>query len=277
MDLLPQGAWFGLTRKRLYLMLLCLGFAVALLLVAYLGARTFLYFKARQAADLLERVYAVRIGDPESSLTTLFNRYEDRERESLLKLKPGTVVAVDPWHFYRSFSKHDWIDSSLRDFLFEFVPNTRRRLGLRAWIVGAGFDFKDGKVSAISVDLIVEGENEWLDGSSYLVRKLSEEALERRGIDIASHPDIAHYYAHWSHLHMGGETGEVLVNNLDEDANWEQLQAGREFNLRCLTSFRGCHSLCDLMPKATTYRHAHHYPGLGWNSGSWGPQDQSCE
>ena len=32
-----------------------------------------------------------------------------------------------------------------------------------------------------------------------------------------------------------------------------------------------------LMPKATRYRRQHDCPPLGWNSGSWGPQDRSCE
>jgi len=278
MRFLPQSAWFGLTRQRLRRFAITLAVVLALLIASYVAASTYLYLEARRADDLLHRVYSVRIGDPESLLTPLLYKYEDREHERIFHLKNQRVLAVNPWHFYGPFSRYQWVDNAIRSVLFDFDPNARRRMGLRAWYVGAGFDFENGKVSNVSVDVTVEGENEWLMGTSYLLPALSQEALHGRNVDTAGHPEMAHYYAHWSHLHMGGgETGEVLVNDLAFDANAEQMQAGREFNLRCLTSLRGCHSLCELMPLATRYRHAHGYPGLGWNSGSWAPQDQSCE
>jgi len=277
MRVFPKDAWFGLTRKRLRRLALAFVCGFVLIVALYLVARTYLYFKARQAADLLQRVYAIRIGAPESSLAPLLNKYEDREHERIFKLNNARIVSASPWHLYTPFSRREWIERAFRAVLFESVPDARRRLGLRVWNVGAGIDLEDGKVSNVSVDVTVEGENEWLMGTSDLLPSLSKEALHGRDVDIEHYPEMAHYYAHWSHLHMGMETGEVLVNDLAADANAEQMQAGREFNLRCLTSFRGCHSLCELMPLATSYRHAHGYPGLGWNSGSWARQDQSCE
>ena len=45
------------------------------------------------------------------------------------------------------------------------------------------------------------------------------------------------------------ETGEGLISNITPNATQVELQAARSINLDCLTSFRGCHSLCELLPR----------------------------
>jgi hypothetical protein len=129
----------------------------------------------------------------------------------------------------------------------------------------------------VEAGILVEGKSEWLMGNWSLVRVIDEERLRDYRVDVLQHPELARYFWHWSHLHMGMDTGEVLNNTVTIDADPEQFQAARQFNFACLNSWEGCNSLCSLMPSATRYRRDHGRSGLGWNSGSWAPQDRACE
>lgn len=47
------------------------------------------------------------------------------------------------------------------------------------------------------------------------------------------------------------------MNSVLARATPRDLKAARTINLSCLTSFQGCHSLCELMPDAFRYRQEH--------------------
>lgn len=260
------------------MLIILFGSAFGLMLVVYLAARAYLWHEERVAAQFLSQLEAVPIGVPAEPDLKRFRKYEDTWYEQQIHY-PATslLVRVDPWRLHHPFSRFDRLDSAVRMLLYSTWADWRRKAGLRLWDASASIATEDGKISSVEASIIVEGKSEWLMGNWLLVRKIDPKRLSDYRVDIKAHPESARYYWHWSHLHMGMDTGEVLNNVLSSDADAEQLRAGRELNLKCFSSLRGCNSLCDLMPKATRYRHQHNQLGLGWNSGSWAPQDQSCE
>ena len=94
MAVFPKEAWFGLTSQRLRRVALALVSGWVFMVALYRVARTYLYWQTREAADLLERVCAVRIGDPESSLAPLLNKYEDREHEPSCPPRSGSRLEL---------------------------------------------------------------------------------------------------------------------------------------------------------------------------------------
>jgi hypothetical protein len=134
------------------------------------------------------------------------------------------------------------------------------------------FEIRD---EAISGDVILEGENEWLLAEW---RYASEIPAYHRVIPSNTIFPIEEprYEAHWTHLHFGDGTGEGIMSSVTPSSTAEELNAARNINLPCLMSGRGCHSLCDLLPDATRYRREHNGGGWGWNSGDWGIQPHDC-
>jgi hypothetical protein len=174
-------------------------------------------------------------------------------------------------HFYRPVTRWARLDSAI-DWLISAHGNTRRTLGLRVWGVNGLLRISGGTVSSVSVAVMVEGENEWL-----MAKWLYSSEIPADEIKLWNRGERTSYLAHWTHLHFGLETGEGLISNITASATPEELQAARSINLDCLTSFRGCHSLCELLPRAAQYFRENQSKVWGWNSGSWGPQDHTCE
>jgi hypothetical protein len=209
-------------------------------------------------------------------LSKLLRDHEDARRGKDFGADEEHVfVHVDPWRIYGEFRPR-WIEMSVKYLALEH-PDVRRTLGLRIWLMQGAVSFKEGRVVSVSVDEVVEGQNEWLEARWKLMPEIPEDRLKWYREVGYFRPEMDHYLVHWIHLHMGVETGEIIENLVTKNAPREEHQAATNINGKCLTSVRGCASLCELMPEATRYRRQHYYPPLGWNSGSWGPQDRSCE
>jgi hypothetical protein len=127
-----------------------------------------------------------------------------------------------------------------------------------------------GHIRTIALNCEVEGENEWLLAVWNYLPEFSQRDLAHYGLQDELPTEMSGYRIHWTHLHEGNDTGEGIVNAVIPGATPDQLNAARNIDMKCLTSMRGCHSLCDLMPAANRYRHEHNYIGWRWNSGSWG-------
>jgi len=241
----------------------------------YGAARLVLAVEARRAQVFLQRLNTVALGEDEASVLPLFEKYEDLRLERDMGAGRGTLLRLDPWHFYRPFVGPRWIDSPVREALFR-SGNWRRRVGLRLWVINAGMTFTEHKVKSVWTDLVVEGENEWLMADWSYAANIPMPSYEAKFYqEHGIHSSQSGYSVHWTHLHMGEETGEGVVNRLTPLATAAEFQTGRDIKLQCLTSVQGCHSLCELKPSVSRYMHEHNY-SLGWNSGSWGRQDHSC-
>jgi hypothetical protein len=249
--------------------------SVATALALYGGARILLALESRRAASFLEELSRVQLGQSAAAVQPLLGRTEDLQFWHGMSAEQGShFLRVDPWHFYRPFLGPHWIDALVREAIFK-SGNVRRRLGLRAWVVNGRLTIKNDQVQSVSATLTVEGENEWLMADWSYASEIPPQILNSQGPLTDS--EMTHYLVRWSHLHMGTETGEVIRNSITPQATPEEQHAAREVNLQCLSSMRGCHSLCDLMPEANHYRRAHNQLGWGWNSGSWSLQDHACD
>lgn len=243
----------------------------------YAGAKILLVIEARRAASLLKQLNKVQIGQSDSALSSLMN-YEYPASELRDAGNAHTqILLVDPWHLRRPFSRYEWVDRYVHEAVFG-IDHSRRRLGVRVWYVAGGVQFEQGKVRGVGAELVVEGKNEWLLASWNRVTEMPAYQIKdykERGLYS---PAMERYLVRWTHLHMGpAETGEGIRNWITPSATEVEQHAARTINLECLTSVSGCSTLCDLMPDATKLRRERNYPGWGGTSGSWAPQDRSCD
>jgi hypothetical protein len=276
MRLFPEGEWFGLTRKRLRgagRTIVALSTLFALL---YGAARITQALEYRRAAVFLEELKGIQPGQSEASVLPFILHYKGVRAEEALGVKDDSyIVRIDPWHLMHRFPGPNWVDDAYRT-LFSGRGNWRRAVNLRSWTVSGWVRFKNEKVETISGDVIMEGENEWLLADWHYGPEIPA-YLRLRSPNNNLPSDEPRYDAHWTHLHFGDGTGEGIMSSVTPVSTPEELNAARNINLQCLTSGRGCHSLCDLLPDAARYRREHNGGGWGWNSGDWGAQPHDCK
>jgi len=265
---LPQNTFFGLTGKRWRTIAFVASLVLTLLVALYGCARIWFIREAGRAAVLLQELSAVQIGQSEESLLPLIRRYGGFHPNYL---PDSYSLGIDPLHSTRPFTRWVKVDEAI-EWLTSIRADTRRILGLRVWSVGGMLRITRGTVSSVSGGIMVEGENEWLTAEWFYSAEIPAEELQ-----VWNQGERTNFLAHWTHLHLGLETGEGLSSNITSTATPEELQAARSINIDCLTSLRGCHSLCELLPGAAQYFRERQIKVWGWNSGSWGPQDHSCE
>jgi hypothetical protein len=276
MRLFPHGAWFGLTRKGLRLG--GCGFATLLVLciVLFVGARIAQSLEYRRAALFLKELERIQPGQSQASVMPFILRYGGSRPDQVFGVKNDAyIIEIDPWHLMHSFPGPNWVELAHEE-TFSRLGKWRRRVYLRGWTVNASIRFADKRVSTVSGTLIIEGENEWLMSEWYHVTELPAYLRERH--PKRNLPGAAPQYdASWAHLHFGDGTGEGIISFVTPLGTSEELNAAYSIDFQCLYSGRGCHSLCELIPDATRYRHEHGLGGWGWSSGSWGIQPHDCQ
>jgi hypothetical protein len=276
MRFFPQGAWFGLTRTRLGVAVWPFVALSTLCAASYGAARITLAVEYQRAKVFLEDLKSIQPGQSEASVMPLIQKYQGVRAEEALGVKDDSyVLRIDPWHLMHQFPGPNWVDDAYRS-LFSGRGNWRRAVKLRSWTVRGWVRFTNGKVEAVSGNVILEGENEWLLADWRYGSKIpAHHRMEPPNTIFPS--EEPRYEAHWTHLQFGDGTGEGIMSSVTPFSNAEELNAARNINLPCLMSGRGCHSLCDLLPDATRYRREHNGGGWGWNSGDWGIQPHDCK
>jgi hypothetical protein len=276
MRLFPQGAWFGLTRKRLKAVGWTLVTLLSLCIVLYGTARIWQALEYRRAAVFLEELKGIQSGQSEASVMPFILRSHGITFQEQYGIKDDSYISrVDPWHLWRALPGPDWADHSYRN-VFLRSGNWRRNLKLRAWAASGWVRFSNGKVESVSGGLVIEGENEWLMAEWHYGPNIP--AYRRARLPNNSLPvEAPQYSASWTHLHFGSGTGEGILTSVTPRSSPEEMNAARNVNLQCLMSGRGCRSLCELMPDANRYRREHNDVGWGWSSGDWGIQPHDCE
>jgi hypothetical protein len=276
MRLLPQGAWFGLTRTRLRLAARTSVALATLCAALYGAARITQTLEYKRAAIFLEGLKSIHLGQSEASVMPFIRQYQGVRAEEAPGFKDDSyILRIDPWHLVHPIPGPNWVERTYRR-TFSDLGNWRRSVKLRSWTVSGWVRFKNGSVETVAADVVLEGENEWLmadwvygpEITAYRLRKSPHETLPG---------EEPRYEAHWTHLHFGDGTGEGIMSSVTPLGTTEQLNAAQNINLQCLMRGSGCHSLCDLMPSATRYRREHNGGGWGWNSGDWGMQPHDCQ
>jgi hypothetical protein len=242
----------------------------------YAGALTSQVFEYRRAAKFLEELKGIHPGQSEASVMPLIQHYQGvRDEDGHGVQGDSYTLRIDPWHLMHRFLGPNWLDRAYRETSSD-LGSWRRAVKLSSWSVTGWVEFANGRVKTVSADVILEGENEWLQADWRYGPKIPPYVLVR-SVDDLLRGEESQYKSDWMHLHFGDETGEGIRNFITPLSTAQQLTAAQNINLQCLMSGRGCRSLCDLMPDATQYRREHSMRGWGWNSGAWGKQSHDCQ
>jgi hypothetical protein len=252
-------------KKTMARFLLVTAVAIVLVLVCYGLARAYLTYEAARAERMLKELGDVKIGDPESQVLAILQRYgnyqnwhqdeakfDKADYEYLVEIGPsGAYRALDPAHagmFYRS----------TRAVLSGLNPQFRRGIGLRRWNVYGRVGIKEHRVILVHAEVMVEGSHRWLAGDWLLVKAIPPGKIETfvTSPGIPWPHDVNHYLMGWE----GRVTMEEKDGKGGGPETWitpaatdKERRLANEFRWNCLTSRSACRTACDLYPAAVEY------------------------
>lgn len=241
----------------------------------YGAVRTHLAVQSKRASEMLHDLQSVKLGDSESSVLSLSQKYAGyREVPNLSgSLHDETdseyLLSVDPWRFNVDADHAGTVDRAIQTASTGFAPRLRRGIGFRRWSVNGRIGFRQGHVAAITATELVEGSNEWLGAISHLVGKVPENAIQRfvtqPGVPW---PEMNRYLIGWTYENFSkadgaGEAAEIWIT---PSATQEEKQSAFQLNLHCLTSLSGCRTVCDFVPGASQYA----------KRGTWAERKEAC-
>jgi hypothetical protein len=165
MKLLPRGAWFGLTKKRLRAAAWIFAALSTVCVALYGAARVTQALEYRRAAIFFEELKNIQRGDSEASVMPFIVRYQGVRAGQIFDFKDDSyLMRVDPWHLMHKFSGPNWVDPAYRS-TFSRIGNWRRAVKLPSWTVSGLVSFTNGRVETVSGNVVMEGENGWLMAS----------------------------------------------------------------------------------------------------------------
>ena len=129
----------------------------------------------------------------------------------------------------------------------EVVPaSVRAPFGLRDWVSSVDINIRDGRVSKVIGEVLVEGRSRWLNHEWSLVNEMPSESMQSRAYMIEP-------------VNIGMRTGRSrgLENIFTPQASQQETEAAHLWNRACLTSFRSCIDRCELSPAAFQYMTNH--------------------
>ncbi len=237
---------------------------LALVLICYGLARTFLAHEVARADQMLNDLETIKVGDSEDVARSVSQKYEGyrRDQEILKGMyeKPDHqyVVQVDPWRFWnfkldKPLSKFDRIIGNASTTI---APSHRKAIGLRRWSLIGIVSVRQQQVVAVTTQAIVEGRNEWLGGSWYLYETIPDHEIEQLVTQPRiPWPQMNRYLVGWRRLEFntidgGGESAETWIT---PSATEEEKRSASRFNLQCFSSRSGCQTICDFVPGETQY------------------------
>jgi hypothetical protein len=245
---------------------LALGGIFVLALGCYGLARTYLYYEALRAEQMIKELGDVKIGDPESQVVAILGRYGHYRKapEDFAKFDKSDYeyqVEIGPSGIYYIVDRAntDTFDRITRAIVSGLNPRLRRAIGLRRWSVDGRIGLKERRVNMVCGIVMVEGSHEWLAGEWTLAQAIPPYEIKRfvTSMGVSWPHDVNHYLVAWrNHLiameiQNGG--GEGLDTWITPDATDEERRSAHEFSWQCLTSRSGCRTVCDLFPAAVEY------------------------
>ena len=210
---------------------------------------------------LVRQYQGIKWAPPESTRTTMSSRedwVDKSEYERALRTYPDYVysISVNPWGFPTTAPESgpgQTLDRLLR-FAMNVVPaNVRAPLGLRDWVSGVNISIRDGRVSKVLGDVLVEGRTRWLNHQWSLVSEMRREPMQSQ--NYATEP---------INILMRTDRSRGLGNILTPQASEQETEAAHLWNTACLTSLRSCADRCELSPAAFRYMKNHPEVSQGW-------------
>jgi hypothetical protein len=238
-----------------------LGLAVVLLIIfAYLSLLALEAYSARRAANMLDKLELLRMGDPAEDFGRAVRgcKVIKNDSEYLCVATSGAFWLTEPWVLLAKLLPDKW---SYR--LSEYL----NRAGLRYWRLAVSASVQQGRIERLSVRFFVNGRYEQLGADWALVPELSQFIRESRRLSA----DQLRTYLGWFHI-MSVPSGEGFKVLATKTSTERELRA-RRINRKCLFSFRGCDGLCELLPDAVPVLN---HRGQGWGGCTGAPRSR-CE
>jgi hypothetical protein len=258
------------------------GLAIAGTLVVALScyglARAYLYYEAARAEHMMRELGDVKIGDPESQVLAILQRYGNYRKapEDLAKFDKADYeyeAEIGPSGIYYFIDRGStgMFCRMTRAVLSSLNPRLRRAIGLRRWSVDGRVGIKENSVTIVRGMVLVEGSREWLAGDWTLAKTIPRYAIDRfvTSPGVSWPHDVNHYLVGWSRLiamenQNGG--GEGASSWITPSATEDEKRSALEFRWNCLTSRSGCRTVCDLFPAAVEYA----------STGTWKERREAC-
>lgn len=230
---------------------------LALAAVVLVGTPVVLYaflfalqaYSTWQASRTLDRLEALRIGDPA--------RECDRALEGSVPEYGTHTIAAGAYRFVRLTQWAVKVEPRLAEKGIALAD----RAGLRSWKLRTGCGIKDGHISGVAAGLMVDGREEILGAGWRLVSAIPDDLLTRE-------PDKSVATSiHFAAIDgpPNGEDVEIFATMRSSPADL----AARRINPSCLLSFRGCESLCQLLPHATPILEARDLTSFACQPSHW--------
>ncbi|MGA3054992.1 MAG: hypothetical protein ABSD63_12355 [Candidatus Korobacteraceae bacterium] len=200
----------------------------------YLALLAMEAYSAHQASIALTRLENLKLGDPISAYERAVSGFVQSEDTQLLISGPyrlGEPVLVRIWLSNEALGN---------ELSYQF-----NRAGLRFWQLRTSSSSQDGKLTKVSVGLMVVGRNEMLGSGWRLVPKITDFHGWSPRSDLDERVVVS-----WFHI-TSNPPGEGYHFEISSEATPQELQA-RQLNRKCLLSFRGCENVCELMPNLLT-------------------------
>jgi len=261
-------------RRRLGVVVRLLAVAVGVLLLCYVTARLLVAYQIHRASQMLTKVQAVNVGDSEDSIRPMLKRFGGYRWDVQLGALEdfNYVLEINPWRFptlsnYKSNGREHPIGIGMN-------ARFRRALGFRQWLVVREIAVKKHQVIAVQSDVVVEGKTMWL-GTSW---RLSEKPREFERDPTADYlqwpvpPDLR--FVSPANLEMATGGGSFWSFWTKPSSPTVQHQVSKRWDFGCLDSFRGCDSLCDLLPEAA--RFFNERSDFAPKGGGWDEDSRSC-
>jgi hypothetical protein len=261
-------------RRKLGTVVRLLPVAIGVLFLCYVTTRLLLVYHIHRVSQMLMKVQGVNIGDSEDSIKPLLKRFGGYRWDAQLGALEdfNYVLEINPWGFptlsnYKPGGREHPIGIGLN-------PRLRRAIGLRQWEVGSEIAIKAHQVVAVQAELNVEGETMWL-GTSWRLSEKPREFVRDPTVEYLQWPVEPNLlFVTPAFLEMGTGGGTSWGFWVKPSSAALQRRVASRWNFGCLDSFRGCDSLCNLLPEAERFFNEH--SELAPGGGGWDENSRSC-
>lgn len=255
MQLWPQGAWFGLTRRRVGAVVLSV---IAGPVFLFLLTAGYVRYRAHVARQFLEQVQALRLGEPPPpEVIAQFKRHEMKfhfGEENPCTPQDCVYTAVISTFGLSNFEGYGiWPEESAGEVLSALDTEVLNRLGIRYWLVDARLELVNGRAQSYTGDVIVEGpQHRWLH-SGWSVASAMPVPLVQAYDDTTIDPSVCAFFVTTHHLSMADGMGAGLYAHLTVQATEQQRRKAFNVDWRCLTKLGGCTTLSEFAPDSARF------------------------
>jgi hypothetical protein len=241
-----------------------------LLVVAACGSMwAYVGYEVHRARVMLTEVSQVHLGDTESAILPLVQRYggfkwapeplspkenwiDKDEYEYQQKRRSAYQYEIEISPFGTTGRRTSRLTQAMRAVRAAVPAHLRPVLGMRDWGTVVELSVRDGHVQSVSAIALFAGRSGWLGHSWLIAEGMPHHKMRPQAYIIGA-----------AFLTMEDGGGTTIENVFTPKASEEEATTARQFNIGCLTSIKGCDGLCDVAPRAIEYLKRH--PDAAWN------------